>query len=55
MLIGLGFFTVAIVWSIYNVAVPAYLDGLGLRSWLLGFIMALDNIFAPCSIRSSAA
>lgn len=46
MLIGLGFFTVAIVWSIYNVAVPTYLDGLGLRSWLLGLVMALDNIFA---------
>lgn len=46
ILIGLGFFTVAIVWSIYNVAVPEYLDKIGMSSWTLGLIMALDNIFA---------
>ena len=33
MLIGLGFFTVSIVWGIYNVAMPIYLDDLGLSEW----------------------
>lgn len=45
-LIGLGFFTVAIVWNIYNVAVPIYLDELGLTGLTVGIVMALDNIFA---------
>jgi maltose/moltooligosaccharide transporter len=44
--IGLGFFTVSIVWSIYNVAVPIYLDELGLKGLTVGAIMTIDNIFA---------
>ena len=42
--IGLGFFTVSIVWSIYNVAVPIYLDELGLKGLTVGAIMTIDNI-----------
>jgi len=45
-LIGLGFFTVGIVWNIYNVAVPLYLDELGLSGLIVGIVMAMDNIFA---------
>lgn len=45
-LIGLGFFTISIVWSIYNVAVPIYLDELGLKGLTVGAIMTIDNIFA---------
>lgn len=50
LLIGLGFFTVAVVWSLYNVAVPTYLDnifsGLKVNKFLVGIIMAIDNVFA---------
>lgn len=45
-IIGLGFFTVSIVWAIYNVAVPLYLDDLGLSGLLVGIVMTFDNIFA---------
>ncbi|NSW89062.1 MAG: MFS transporter [Firmicutes bacterium] len=45
-LIGLGFFTVSIVWSIYNVAVPIYLDKLGLKGLTVGMVMTIDNVFA---------
>jgi Na+/melibiose symporter-like transporter len=48
--VGLGFFTVAIVWSLYNVAVPTYLNdifkGLKANKFLVGCIMTIDNIFA---------
>lgn len=46
MLVGLGFFTVSLVWSIYNVAVPLYLKDFALSGAMVGFIMSLDNIFA---------
>lgn len=46
MLIGLGFFTVSIVWGLYNVAVPLYLADLGLNGVTVGSIMTIDNIFA---------
>jgi Na+/melibiose symporter-like transporter len=50
VLVGLGFFTVAIVWSLYNVAVPTYLNdifkGLKTNKFLIGCIMTIDNIFA---------
>ena len=48
--IGLGFFTTAITWSMYNIYVPVYLDKLlGHLSYsnvIIGFIMVLDNIAA---------
>ncbi|HEX3029005.1 MAG TPA: MFS transporter [Clostridia bacterium] len=46
ILIGFGFFAINIIWSIYNVAVPIYLKGLGLAGVTIGAIMAVDNIFA---------
>jgi maltose/moltooligosaccharide transporter len=46
MLIGLGFFTVSIVWGIYNIAMPIYLDDLGLSGVAVGSVMTIDNIFA---------
>jgi len=45
-LIGLGFFTVNIVWGLYNVAVPIYLKQLGLSGVAVGSVMTIDNIFA---------
>ncbi len=45
-IIGLGFFTVSLVWAIYNVAVPLYLNDLGLSGLLVGVVMTFDNIFA---------
>lgn len=46
MLIGLGFFTVSIVWGIYNIAMPIYLKDLGLSGVEVGSVMTIDNIFA---------
>ncbi len=46
MLIGLGFFTVSIVWGIYNIAMPIYLKDLGLPGVAVGSVMTIDNIFA---------
>ena len=50
VLVGLGFFTVAIVWALYNVAVPTYLNDIFANSkinkLLVGAIMTIDNIFA---------
>lgn len=45
-IIGLGFFTVSIIWSIYNIAVPVYLDELGLTGLAVGVVMTIDNLFA---------
>lgn len=45
-LIGLGFFTVNIVWGLYNIAVPIYLKQLGLSGVAVGSVMTIDNIFA---------
>ena len=46
MIIGLGFFTVSIVWGIYNVAMPLYLKDLGLSGVAVGTVMTIDNFFA---------
>ena len=46
MLIGLGFFTVCIVWGFYNIAMPIYLKDLGLSGVAVGAVMTIDNIFA---------
>jgi maltose/moltooligosaccharide transporter len=45
-IIGLGFFTVSLVWAIYNLAVPIYLDKLGLSGTMVGMVMTIDNVFA---------
>ena len=44
--IGLGFFTVSLVWGIYNVKTPLYLKALGLPGVAVGSVMTIDNIFA---------
>ena len=44
--IGLGFFTVSLVWGIYNLKTPLYLDALGLSGVAVGSVMTIDNIFA---------
>lgn len=44
--IGLGFFTVSLVWGIYNVKTPLYLKELGLSGVAVGSVMTIDNIFA---------
>lgn len=46
MIIGLGFFTVSIVWGIYNIAMPLYLQELGLSGVAVGSVMTIDNFFA---------
>jgi maltose/moltooligosaccharide transporter len=46
MLIGLGFFTISIVWGIYNIAMPIYLKDLGLSGVAVGSVMTIDNVFA---------
>lgn len=46
LIIGLGFFTVSIVWNIYNVAMPLYLKDLGLSGVAVGSVMTIDNLFA---------
>ncbi len=45
-LIGFGFFASSLAWSVYNANVPLILEGYGLSSFLLGLIMAIDNVFA---------
>ncbi|MCE7741064.1 MAG: SLC45 family MFS transporter [Candidatus Heimdallarchaeota archaeon] len=48
--IGLGFFTTAITWSMFNIYVPVYLDSLlghlDNAKLIIGIIMVLDNIAA---------
>lgn len=44
--IGLGFFTVSLVWGIYNLKAPLYLKALGLPGVAVGSVMTIDNIFA---------
>jgi len=46
LLIGLGFFTVSIVWGLYNFEMPLYLKALGLSGVAVGSVMTIDNIFA---------
>ncbi len=54
IVIGLGFFTTAITWSMYNVYIPVYLESylrniwgdLRLETTIIAIIMVLDNIAA---------
>lgn len=45
-LIGFGFFASSLAWSVYNANVPLILEGYGLSTFMLGLIMAIDNVFA---------
>ena len=43
-LLGLGFFGISVIWSIYNSYVPPFLREYELPWWLVGFVMTFDNI-----------
>ena len=46
-LLGLGFFGVSVIWSVYNAYVPVFLDArFGLSAGFIGIFMTLDNIAA---------
>ena len=42
--LGLGFFGIAIIWSVYNSFVPIFLRDYVLPWWLVGLVMTFDNI-----------
>ena len=46
LIIGLGFFTVSIIWGIYNIKMPLYLKDLNFSGVAVGSVMTIDNIFA---------
>ena len=47
LLLGLGFFGVSVIWSVYNAYVPIFLEDRFLMSaGFIGFFMTLDNIAA---------
>jgi maltose/moltooligosaccharide transporter len=45
-LLGLGFFSVSITWSLYNAFVPYFLEGFLKSTFMIGFMMTIDNYFA---------
>lgn len=46
-LLGLGFFGVSVIWSVYNAFVPVFLaDRFSMTAGFIGFFMTLDNIAA---------
>lgn len=47
LLLGLGFFGVSVIWSVYNAFVPIFLaDRFLMAAGFIGFFMTLDNIAA---------
>ncbi|MDR3317814.1 MAG: MFS transporter [Clostridiales bacterium] len=49
VLVGLAFFTVCIFWQVYDALMPLFLrsfDQFGSKEWLIGLVMAGDNILA---------
>jgi maltose/moltooligosaccharide transporter len=45
-LLGFGFFSISIGWSLYNGFVPFFLDNYLASTALIGFLMTIDNYFA---------
>jgi hypothetical protein len=46
-LLGLGFFGVSVIWSVYNAFVPIFLaDRFLMAAGFIGFFMTLDNMAA---------
>jgi maltose/moltooligosaccharide transporter len=45
-LLGFGFFSISIGWSLYNGFVPFFLDNYVKSTALIGFLMTIDNYFA---------
>lgn len=44
--IGCAFFTIMLLWQVYNYMCPLFLEDLGISDSFKGLIMAADNIFA---------
>lgn len=44
--IGFAFFTIILLWQVYNYTVPLFLESMGINDTLKGFIMSLDNLLA---------
>ncbi|WP_010277936.1 SLC45 family MFS transporter [Paenibacillus senegalensis] len=45
-LLGFGFFSISITWSLYNAFVPLFLERFLTSTALIGFMMTIDNYFA---------
>jgi len=45
-LLGFGFFSISIGWSLYNGFVPFFLDNYIASTALIGFLMTIDNYIA---------
>jgi MFS family permease len=45
-LLGFGFFSISLGWSLYNGFVPFFLDNYLSSTALIGFVMTIDNYFA---------
>ena len=45
-LLGFGFFSISIIWAVYNAFVPYFLDSYLSSTALIGFMMTIDNYFA---------
>ena len=45
-LLGIGFFAISVIWSIYNAFVPKMLSNFISSTTIIGFIMTIDNYFA---------
>lgn len=46
MFIGCAFFTIMLLWSVYNFTTPSLLSDMGISDGWIGVIMAADNLFA---------
>ncbi|MCH1626435.1 SLC45 family MFS transporter [Ferdinandcohnia quinoae] len=45
-LLGFGFFSISLGWSLYNAFVPFFLDHFLASTAIIGFLMTIDNYFA---------
>lgn len=46
LLVGLSFFVIHMIWAVCNITIPIYLGELGFAGFLIGAVMAVDNLFA---------
>ena len=45
-LLGFGFFSISLTWALYNAYVPLFLEDFIGSTFVIGFLMTLDNYFA---------
>ncbi len=45
-LLGFGFFSISLTWALYNAYVPLFLEDFIESTFIIGFLMTLDNYFA---------